>query len=185
MTGLNSLSKIFAVILGIVLMLIYPLYQQAQKQDELSQIVAHNAVTEFVDAVRTKGYISPQMYLEFSEKLSATGNVFDIEMSHLHKKYNPLYSDPADPSTFQQSYEEYYDGHYTDEIMKVLFPEENIAADSNERKYMLALYDYFSVDIKNRNTTMAQVVESSLFGVFNDTAKIYIPYGGMVINEDQ
>lgn len=171
--------------LGIVLMIFYPLYQQAQKQDELSQIVAHNAVTEFVDAVRTKGYISPQMYLEFTQKLDATGNVFDIEMSHLHKKYNPIYSDPANPTTFQNSYEEYYDGHYTNEIMKILFPEGNIQADSDERKYKLQLYDFFSVNVKNRDTTMAQVIRNSILGFTgSEDATIFVPYGGMVINED-
>ncbi|MFB4321662.1 hypothetical protein RB298_04895 [Priestia sp. BR_2] len=183
---MNSLSKIVAIIIGIFLFLLYPLYQQAQKHDELSQTVVHNAVTEFVDAARTKGFISPTMYSEFSQKLAATGNVFDIEISHLHKKYNPLYTDPADPNTFQKSFEAYYDGFYTDEIMKVLYPDQNIPEDSETRKYKLSLYDYLSVKVTNRNTTMAQVIQNSLFGLTEQGAssKIFVPYGGMVLNED-
>lgn len=167
-------------------MLIFPLYHQAEKQDALSQTVVHKAVTEFVDAARTKGYITPKMYLEFSQNLSATGNVFDIQMEHLHKKYNPEYADPSNPNTFKNSYQDYYDGHYTDEIMNVLFPENTgQPEDSDTRRYKMGLNDYFNVKVKNQNRTMATVLSDFITaGNSGGFSKIFMNYGGMVINED-
>lgn len=82
---MEPISKLFAVFLIISLMIMYPLYQAAERHDDQMQTVVHLTVTEFVDAVRTKGYISPQMYLEFNEKLGATGNLYDVKMEHRHK----------------------------------------------------------------------------------------------------
>jgi hypothetical protein len=183
---LEVISKLFAGFLAVVLMLIFPLYHQAVKQDDISQIIIQKEVTEFVDAVRTKGYITPQMYSEFSEDLAATGNVFNIELEHLHKKFNPEYADPANPASFQNSFKDYYEGHYTDEITKVLFPENDTQPmDSTKRRYILAVNDYFSVKVKNQNRTMATVLRDAITGVISgDTANLYMTYGGMVINED-
>lgn len=167
-------------------MLFYPLYQQAERQDNLSQTVVHKAVTEFVDAARTKGYITPKMYLEFSQNLGATGNVFDVKMEHLHKKYNPDYADPADPNSFKNSFKDYYDGHYTEEIMEVLFPDNSAETeDSDLRRYKMGAGDFFTVKVRNENRTMATIIFDFLTaGNTGDNSKIVMNYGGMVINED-
>ncbi len=186
MSGLElSLSKILGVFIALILMFGYPLYQQAQRQDNLSQIVAQSAVTEFVDASRTKGYITPTMYSDLTRKLGATGNQYDIAMEHLHKKYMPEYVDPADPTGFKNSFTTYFDGHYTDEIMKRLFPDNTLAIDNPERRYVMAEGDFFTVKVKNINRTMATILQDFfLNGNTGDNTKIYMPYGGMVINED-
>lgn len=162
-------------------MALYPIYHLAQQGDNTANNLSHKIVTNFVDSVRTKGYITSKMYSEFIDQLHQTGNVFDIEMEHLHKKYNPVYADPADPASFQDSYDTYYDGHYTEEILKVLFPANTVG----EQKYYLNTNDIFNVTIKNRNRTMAtQMRNFFTFSVLDDNAEIYIPYGGMVLNED-
>ncbi|MEB9896267.1 hypothetical protein P4K96_22760 [Bacillus cereus] len=186
MINLDSpISKIFAVLIAITLLFLYPLYQQAERQDDLSQIVVHSAVTQFVDAVRTKGYITPTMYLEFNQKLGATGNQYEVEMEHLHKKYNPLYADPADPSSFKDSFETYFSGHYTDQIMYVLFPDNDDSPYSEYRKYKMTEGDFFTVKAKNINRTMATVLRDFLTnGVTGSNTQVFMPYGGMVLNED-
>lgn len=179
----SSFSKILGVFIAVILLFAYPLYQQAQRQDDLSQIVVHSAITAFVDAARTKGYVTPQMYLEFNSKLGATGNQYDIQMEHLHKKYHPEYSDPADPGSFQKSFSTYFDGHYTSEIMSVLFPVKGGAA--SDKRYYMSAGDFFTVKVKNINRTMATVLQDFLIaGNTGSNVKIYIPYGGMVLNED-
>ncbi|WP_068782419.1 hypothetical protein [Paenibacillus sp. GM2] len=194
----NSLSKIVAILLAVALLFGYPLYQQAQRHDELSQLVVHTAVTEFVDAVRTKGYITPAMYLDFNRKLGATGNQYDIQMEHLHKRYNPSYSEPADPSSFQNDFDVYFNGHYTGEIMATLFPDNTEPLNSKQRRYPkpdadlngsgadpMTVGDFFTVKVKNVNRTMATVLfDFFTSGNTGSNTKIYIPYGGMIINED-
>lgn len=88
-------SKIIVSFLAIILLYIYPLYQGMERQDDRSQMVVQRSVTRFVDAVRTKGYVTPTMYRQFNEEIAATGNVFDIEMVHEHKLYIPVYRDAA------------------------------------------------------------------------------------------
>ncbi|KAI7257654.1 hypothetical protein KC345_g10744 [Hortaea werneckii] len=174
-----------AVFIAVVLMFGYPLYQQARNQDDLSQLVVQSAVTSFVDAARTKGYITPNMYLEFNLKLGATGNRYDVQMEHLHKKYNPVYSNPADPNTFKDSFDTYYDGHYMPEIMTVLFPNTTLGADDISRRYVMAEGDFFTVKVKNVNRTMATVLGDFFTGGnTSSNVKVFVPYGGMVINED-
>ncbi|MDR0271420.1 hypothetical protein [Paenibacillus sp.] len=180
-----SLSKILGVLIALILMFAYPLYQQAQRQDTLSQIVVHSAVTEFVDAARTKGYITPAMYSDLTRKLGATGNQYEIKMEHLHKKYHPVYTDPADSKTFKDSFTTYFDGHYTDEIMKRLFPNNSLGLEDNNRRYFMGEGDFFTVKAKNINRTMATVLQDFfLNGNTGDNTRVYMPYGGMILNED-
>ncbi|MCM3130500.1 hypothetical protein PUW24_00055 (plasmid) [Paenibacillus urinalis] len=182
---MDIFSKLVAGFIALILMMLYPLYQSTVRHDNQIQTVVHQTVTEFVDAVRTKGYISPEMYLQFNKKLGETGNVYDVTLEHMHKKYNPVYSDPANPATFQNSFDTYYEGHYTEEIMKVLFPETNIPADNDSRKYKLALNDFITVSVKNKNRTMSTIMQDFiLVGNSGDVPKIYMNYGGMVLNED-
>ncbi|WP_110931529.1 hypothetical protein [Paenibacillus bouchesdurhonensis] len=194
----GSLSKIMAIFIAVALLFGYPLYQQAQRQDELSQMVVHNAVTEFVDAVRTKGYITPRMYLELNRKLGATGNQYDIQMEHLHKRYNPVYFDPANPATFEGSFDIYFNGHYTEEIMAALFPNNTEPLDSRKRIYPVSTGDaaatrpdpmvagdFFRVKVRNVNRTMAVILQDFFTnGNTGSNTKVYVTYGGMIINED-
>lgn len=191
----SSLSKIVAVFIAVILLFGYPLYQQAQRQDKLTQFVVQTTVTEFVDAVRTKGYITPDMYLEFNRKLGATGNQYDIQMEHLHKRYNPLYTDPGNPTTFKDDFDTYFNGYYTKDIMGTLFPDNSEPSDSKTRRYPklsgddpgdpMSVGDFFTVKVKNVNRTMATILRD--FFTNGNTASntaVYVPYGGMIINED-
>ncbi|MGG0821696.1 hypothetical protein ABE099_02375 [Paenibacillus turicensis] len=190
-----SLSKVIAVLIAVVLLFGYPLYQQAQRQDELTELVVHGAVTEFVDAVRTKGYITPQMYNEFNRKLGATGNQYDVQMEHMHKRYNPLYADPSNPSsTFDNNFDIYFNGHYTEEIMNALFPSDKNSAGryptigtnySGIKADPMSVGDFFTVKVKNINRTMATILRDFFTGGnTGSNTTLYIPYGGMIINED-
>lgn len=190
-----SLSKVIAVLIAVVLLFGYPLYQQAQRQDELTELVVHGAVTEFVDAVRTKGYITPQMYNEFNRKLGATGNQYDVQMEHMHKRYNPLYEDPSNPSsTFDNTFDIYFNGHYTEEIMNALFPTDEKTTGryptigtnySGIKADPMSVGDFFTVKVKNINRTMATILRDFFTGGnTGSNTTLYIPYGGMIINED-
>ena len=65
-----------------------PAGEMARRQDDLSRLVVYQSVTKFVDSVRTKGYITPIMYNDFLQELATTGNIYNVEMEHHHKKYH-------------------------------------------------------------------------------------------------
>ncbi|MCR8642099.1 hypothetical protein NV379_05455 [Paenibacillus sp. N1-5-1-14] len=181
---MNALSKVFALLIALLLLFVYPLADTFEKQDDISSLVAITAVREFVDAVRDKGYITPTMYNDFSKAVHATGNTFNIQMQHDHKRYNPVYTDPLLPGTFQNDTNVDYDQFFTDQIMVKLFPNENYPLDDKRRMYKLSTGDYFKVNLLNTNRTQASVMWDFINNDNTARAKIMIPYGGMVRNED-
>jgi hypothetical protein len=179
------LSLICASIVACALLYLYPTFHTYEQQDQISYNVAYKSVTNFVDAVRNKGYITPAMYKDFTSELAVTDNIFDIRMEHHQKRYNPVYTDPGNGATFQQTYEVYYDGFYTEKIMSRLFPNNSLAVTDPNRRYDLQVGDMFTVTITNTNVTKATLVRDFLTHTSTgDPLRIYIPYGGMVVNED-
>ncbi|MEW4371682.1 hypothetical protein [Paenibacillus kandeliae] len=178
----NAILKIFAALLAVLLMGIWPIYTAYSSQDSNSQIIVLNTVTKFVDSVRDKGYITPEMYQQFEDQLYLTGNTYDIQMEHQHKRYDPVYNDDG---SFQDSYQVNDEGYYNSQIRAKLFPAGNDNIHDPARMYKLAAGDYFSVTVKNTNRTMATLMGDLLFnGGSAPNEKIVIPYGGMVLNED-
>lgn len=183
---INSVSKILAAILAVILMYVFPLDNSAQKQDDLSFLVAFKSVTNFVDSVRDKGYITPTMYNDFFEELSTTGNTYEVTMYHKHKTYDPNYDNMTNPNNpaFLGGFTLNYDEFFNDQIMPVLFPANVKTQDDPSRWYKLSKGDYFSVQIKNTNRTPAQIMRDFFTNSNTTDAKINIPYGGMISNED-
>lgn len=181
----NSVSKLFAAFLALLLMYVVPSAELARRQDDLSRMVVYQSATKFVDSVRTKGYITPTMYNDFLSELEATGNVYDIEMEHHHKKYHPFYGDPADPGTFQNGYTVVYDHYYHGDLISYLFPDSTAPLDDSSRMYRLAAGDMFQVYVRSINRTPGMIFTDALTGLGSgDKAAIVFPYGGLVLNED-
>ncbi|CAH8246803.1 hypothetical protein WJ0W_004036 [Paenibacillus melissococcoides] len=181
----KGIITLFAAVISCYLMFLYPLGASYQQQERLDYTLAYSSVTGFVDAVRDKGFITPVMVNELNGQLARTGHVFDIEMEHGIKKYNPVHMDPADAGTFQARFEVYYDFHYTDDLNRVLFPNTAAPLTDPGRVYYLKAGDMFRVVVKNVNQTNGALIRSFLTrSLPDDLARISIPYGGMVRNED-
>ncbi|MFD1736219.1 hypothetical protein ACFSCX_06530 [Bacillus salitolerans] len=182
---MNTLQKMFAFIIAVLLLYIVPSLFSYLNQDELSEKISYPAVTTFVDSVRNKGYVSPQMYNEFVDEINHGTYVYDVQLLHQSKVYNPVYTDPTNPLTFQGTYNVDYEEYYTKQILEVLFPNNTLPDDDPSRLYKMHVGDFFKVVIKNKNRTNATVVKDFLtFGMTGDPTVIYIPYGGMIHNED-
>ncbi|KEO82778.1 hypothetical protein [Tumebacillus flagellatus] len=185
---MDSISKVFALILAILLLYFYPMSEGYERQDDISYMVALKAVTEFTDSVRNKGYITPQMYNDFFDELQKTGNTFDVQMERQQKRYDPVYSDttPTKPTaSFLGSYQVNYEEFYTQQIMDELFPDDQTKGlDDPSRVYKLNAGDFFKVTVVNTNKTAATLLRDFLNNGSSETERIVIPYGGMVLNED-
>lgn len=181
---INSISKILAALLAVLLLYVYPAVEAAGKQDDLSRLAAYNTVTKFVDAVRTKGYITPTMYEQFQIELARTGNTYTIELEHMHKKYVPEYTDPMNEDTFSGKFEAVWDGYYNDQVLNVLFPDSELDKHDPARVYKLTAGDFFHVTCANTNRTPADIFMEWLQIDTSEGSSIFANYGGMVINED-
>ena len=181
---MNSITKVFAILIAVLLLYIFPISAAFDHQDDVSELVVLRAVTAFVDAVRDKGYISPEMYNDFVQALNATGNTYDIQMEHGQKRYDPVYDDPLRPETFRGEYAVHYEMFYNAQILPVLFPDNAAGKDDPSRRYRLAVGDTFYVLVKNTNRTNGTILHDFLNNAGSTHVKIFIPYGGMVRNED-
>lgn len=171
----NTIGKIFAVLLAVLLFFVYPLMHMFEQQDKTSRIFVFTETTAFVDAIRNTGHLTPQMYEEFTRKLSATDNIYEIGLEHRHKRLDPVYGDPLDPTTFQEAYVVNYATSYTEEIMNKIFPELG-----NQETYEFSNGDYLLVRIINKNKTLGTRVKELLLGSALPTQTIFVQYGGMI-----
>ena len=180
----NPLSKIVAALLVVALIVLFPAVQSAERAENIAVLTTYNTMVQFTDAVRNKGYLSARMYEDFVRDLAVSGQVYEVELEHRHKKYHPEYDDPADNSTFQERFSVIYDSYYTEELLGQLFSNTGAIGDT-DRLYKLETGDFFSVALTRRSVSPYQVLAgflqaSSMAGRGPQT----LYYGGMVLNED-
>lgn len=87
----DNLQRVFSVLISVLILFLMPLYITFEKMDDISYSLALKITSNFVDTVNAKGYITEEMYNDFVKELSVTGNMYDVKMEHVAKKYNPVY----------------------------------------------------------------------------------------------
>jgi len=172
----NAIGKVFTIFLAILLLFIYPLMEMLQQQNFTTHLFVYAETTKLVDAVRNTGYMTPRMYQEYTEKLSATDLLYEITLEHQHRKYDPIYLDPLDETTFQDDFAINYRGYYTQDILEVLFPSD----DGESDEYRFSQGDYFKVKVVNKSKTLATKLTQLIYCRELPTEAIVIQYGGMI-----
>lgn len=84
------IQRIFSILIAVIIFFLLPLYIAFEKKDDISYALALKITTNFVDDVTDKGYLTQEMYDDFITEISATGNVYDVQMEYVKKEYNPV-----------------------------------------------------------------------------------------------
>ncbi len=155
----DSLIVVFSLILAVLLMFLFPIMDTWERQDDISYMAAYSVVVEFVDSARNLGYVSTDNYYQFLQNLNATGNRYDITLEHRKR----IYEINA------------YKNVYTNEI-------ESVLDSTGNNRYLMEAGDYFYVSVKNTNKTQSTLLKEVIYSSPQETFKIGVPYGGMVIN---
>jgi len=171
----DILGKIVAILLAVLLLFVAPILMVFESQDETSRIYVLSETSKFVDSVRNLGYITPTLYEDYLRKLVNTNNLYEIEMEHYHMRHDPVYSDPADPTTFQNDFKVNYIATYNQDILNDLYSKTGL--------YSMSKGDYFCVLVYNKNKTLATRIQEMLYNTPLSTAKIVINYGGVIKDE--
>lgn len=173
----DNLSIVITVILLVLLMVIFPLYNFFERQDDMSFNLVLKATTNFADQVMNNGYIDQNSYNKFVTELGNTGNVYDIEIE-AHRKVLTVDENGTDVYT-EQSYID-----YTDDIFESI----TNTTDSNLMKkslknniYLFNPKDEIYVKVKNSNTTMAASLFNTIIPASKKT-RIEVNYGGIIKN---
>lgn len=176
----DNLSIVITMLVFVVLIVIFPLYNYFERQDDMSYNLALKETTAFVDEVLNSGYVDQQMYDDFVDKLAATGNIYDIQLEG-HEKVKV--KEDEDGNT----YNEQYLISYNDDIFSSIDSNNSVNMSNITKKniingaYFLNEGDQFYVKLKNANTTMA----GAIFNTIVPTSKkdrIVVNYGGIVKN---
>lgn len=167
----ENLSKFVTAILAIVIMFIFPVYIAYEKKDDISYALAVRYTQDFVDKVRSKGYVTQELYQDYVARLLTTGNTYDIELEHRYVRFDPDNS-VIDDSVAAVRNEEIYS---TEHIL-------NFLNNNEEHKYVMNVNDNFNVKIKNTNITMATVIYNIVtVNMSKNNVRIYVDYGGKIL----
>lgn len=176
----DAFKSIVVIILVIIGFIAYPALRIADRSDEISRQAAASAVAEFVDTTRGKGYIAVHDYETLLGKLDGTGIVFDVQLEHYRKTIQPVYTDPHNPTTFENRFTVEYIGVFTKDILDQLYPD--TVMDDEKRRYPMHAGDLLQVRVQSIGTTLGSRLQGMLHG---STANIPIlaSDGGMVRSE--
>lgn len=173
----DSLITVVAIFLAAVLMFVFPLMSISERNDDISQLSVQTETVEFVDNIRATGKITQNNYDNFVQKLSATGNSYDIEIEVKVLDENP--GKKSAQTTTDKIGENVYYSEYTAQILEEL---QQAKSGKLSGVKMLKEGDIVSVSVKNTNTTIAQMLKNFFYSISgNDTYQIDAQHAGVVM----
>lgn len=168
----DSFITVIAIFLAAILMFIFPLMSVSERNDDIALQAVDTATVEFVNNVITTGKITEENYNKFIQTLGATGNNYEVELEVRKFDENP--ANKSAWTTNNKVGENLYYSVYTSQIEETLR--------NNNGKYILNEKDMFSVNVKNTNKTIAQMLRSFFYSISgNDTHQIAAQHSGIVM----
>ncbi|HHY64303.1 MAG TPA: hypothetical protein GX501_04585 [Clostridiaceae bacterium] len=177
------LWKVLAFLVCAVLLFLVPLLNMLERQDDIAYNIVFAECSRFADICRDTGYITPNLYTDFVNRLNSTGNTYQVRMTHIKRSVNPVYRQTGNTMEFTGDYEIIHVTRGEDEILDVLFPLTPLSPLDESRRYKMAMGDLFFVEVQNRGKTMAVALRDMILFSNTKTPCIFVRAGGMVRNE--
>ena len=153
----SSTSTVIALFAAAVFVFVVPLVTLTERNDNVVQENVKLIVEEFVTDIKNTGLLTEAKFQEFQNRLSSTGNEYNIEMEIQYLDENP--GKKLEQSNYTKIGENVYYSEYTSQILNKL--------DTN-RKITLKEGDFIYVAVTNQNSTTAQTLKSSFLSFSND-----------------
>ena len=155
----NSTSTIIALFVAAVLLFVVPLVTLTERNDNVVQENVKLIVEEFVTDIKNTGKLTMAKYQNFQNRLSATGNEYNIEMEIQYLDENP--GKKLEQSNYTKIGENVYYSEYTSQILDKL-------NNSTNKTILLKEWDLVYVGVTNQNSTAAQTLKSSFLSFSNE-----------------
>lgn len=187
---MDSFSKIIALIIVIVGMLIFPTYYAAQKADAVTQDYVSARTDKFVTDVRKQGKITQEMYNNFMRELDSTGLMYNVSMSCSHSMTVPVFDvDPVTGKNVVKGTTAYDDIIYEDEILKEIYntvvsPDDLAKGIDSQGSFEMVKGDYFYCEVVNREKTTFTKLSKILLGRTLGGSQIKAFEGGIIRDEN-
>lgn len=171
----DTLMAIIGIFVAVIIMFIFPTMEFAGKNDEISQTIVQVAVSDFVNAVSTKGKITIFDYNKLVQKLGTTGNSYDIQMEVKVLDDNPRRTTVAGSRVTLGEYKYYT--IYTNTI------EEKLFSNDGDGTYKLKTDDYITVTAKSTNITLGTQFKNLFYKIIGkDTYTVGTSASTKVLN---
>lgn len=156
----NSTSTIIALFVGAVLLFVVPIVTLTTRNDNVTQENVKLIVEEFVTDIKNTGLLTTEKYQNFENRLSATGNTYNIEMEIQHLDENP--GKKLTQSNYTKIGENVYYSEYTTQILDKI-----LTKDGTQKSIQLKEGDMVYVGVSNENATAAQNLKGSFLNFSN------------------
>ena len=153
----NSTSTIIAIFVAAVLLFVVPIVTLTTRNDNVTQENVKQIVEEFVTDIKNTGTLTTEKYQNFENRLSATGNTYNIEMEIQHLDENP--GKKLTQANYTKIGENVYYSEYTTQILDKIL--------TNGSTITLKEGDLVYVGVSNENSTAAQNLKGSLLNFSN------------------
>lgn len=168
----DSLMTVIAIFVATILMFVFPLLSVSERSDDISQLAVQTATVEFVDNVSATGKITSSDYDAFIQSLSATGNTYNVEMEAKILDENP--GKKVTWTSGDKIGENVYYSQFSSQILEELKEE-------NGGEYILKEGDMISVNVKNTNQTLSQMLRNFFYTISGqDTYQVAAEHAKMV-----
>ncbi|NDL66383.1 hypothetical protein [Anaerotalea alkaliphila] len=168
----NSLWKLSALLLLVALLYVAPLASLFERQGDITYERVRVETAALTDRVRNLGVLEKDQWEAYLRKVSATGEVYQVELEHQKRSYTPVLDGAGEPTgDWRTVYAGSYDGDITGEL-------------ALSGRYPLALGDFFYVTVRSTSRSKDQALKSMLFGRSGAFPAVYTRNGGMVRHED-
>lgn len=159
---MHGFEKMVEIIVTVVLLFLVPLQYAGAKADVVNRTYVMTETAQLVEAVRTTGCLTGDMYQEYLKRLAVTGQVYEIEIAHYQKLLNET----------EEGYKTYYHGVYTEDILKQVF--------ETETGCLFLPGDFVRIKVNSQSPSLAVK-----FSLFSRTAvkEVQVIYGGRIRNE--
>jgi len=88
---MNLFEKLVDILIAVIILFMFPMMYFGQRQDTITQQVVSAETSDFVNLVRTQGFLTQNMYDTFLSRLDATNVVYDIQLEHKEIALEPEY----------------------------------------------------------------------------------------------
>lgn len=185
----DALWKLTGFLLAAILLFMVPTMAMLERQDDVTLSLVQAEANRFADTARDMGAITPRLYDRFTERLSATGLLYDIRIRHQKRSWAPVYATTtsglaaASGLAFSGEYDQSRVTEGEQKIIGILYPATAADMDDASRQYRMSAGDLLFVDVASRGETMAGALRRMLLFRSIPGMGILARAGGMVRNE--
>lgn len=171
----DILMSIIGIIAASIILFIFPLMLVSDSADDIAQLTAQTATTNFVDEVIKSGKITTDEYTDFMNMLTTTGNSYEIDIELKILDYNSAQQQTIE-NAFDSGNKNTYYSIYTSQIEERL-----IKSDwSDDEEYndtgvvILKEGDAISVTVKNTSATLSQSLKNIYYKIKGEDIHIIL-----------